>query len=174
MDNPMYGDYPLPPPLLGSKAQDEVLKSNGQPTPEEMKAVWTADVAATAELLDMMSASLERFFVLSEAQRIVLPLWALHTYVYKMARLTPYLRIHSPTMACGKSNLMDFLAAHVANPWKTDGCTAAALIRKVDAERPTLLLDETDAAFGREAEYTSHLRGILYKQLNLISTQKSV
>ena len=43
----------------------------------------------------------------------------------------------------------------------TDGCTAAALVRKVDAEQPTLLLDETDATFGRDAEYTSHLRGVI-------------
>ena len=34
-------------------------------------------------------------------------------------------------------------------------------MRKVDKDQPTLLLDETDAAFGREAEYTNHLRGVI-------------
>jgi uncharacterized protein DUF3631 len=39
--------------------------------------------------------------------------------------------------------------------------SAAVLVRKVDAERPTLLLDEADAAFNGEKEYGEALRGIL-------------
>ncbi|MBV8134493.1 MAG: DUF3631 domain-containing protein, partial [Deltaproteobacteria bacterium] len=39
--------------------------------------------------------------------------------------------------------------------------TAAALARKVDRDSPTLLLDESDAAFGGEREYAETPRGIL-------------
>jgi uncharacterized protein DUF3631 len=39
--------------------------------------------------------------------------------------------------------------------------TPAALIRTVDAERPTLLLDETDASFNGSKEMAETLRGIL-------------
>lgn len=39
--------------------------------------------------------------------------------------------------------------------------TAAVLTRKIDAESPTLLLDESDAAFGGEKEYAEALRGVL-------------
>ena len=49
----------------------------------------------------------------------------------------------------------------VARPWLTARTSAAALVRKVDADRPTLLLDESDAAFGAEKEYAEALRGIL-------------
>ena len=49
----------------------------------------------------------------------------------------------------------------VARPWLTGRTSAAALVRKVDADAPTLLLDESDAAFGGEKEYAEALRGIL-------------
>ena len=49
----------------------------------------------------------------------------------------------------------------VARPWLTGRTSAAALVRKVDAETPTLLLDESDAAFGGEREYADALRGVL-------------
>jgi hypothetical protein len=43
----------------------------------------------------------------------------------------------------------------------TGRVSAACLIRKVDQVRPTLLLDESDAAFAGEKEYAEALRGIL-------------
>jgi hypothetical protein len=49
----------------------------------------------------------------------------------------------------------------VARPWLTGRVTAAVLARKVDAARPTLLLDESDAAFKGEKEYAEALRGLL-------------
>lgn len=39
--------------------------------------------------------------------------------------------------------------------------TTAVLYRKIDAEQPTLLLDESDAAFAGEQEYAETLRGVL-------------
>jgi hypothetical protein len=41
----------------------------------------------------------------------------------------------------------------------TGRVTAAVLARKVDAERPTLLLDESDAAFKSEKEYRKRCAG---------------
>jgi hypothetical protein len=49
----------------------------------------------------------------------------------------------------------------VANPWFTGKTSAAALIRKIDAEAPTLLLDESDSAFHSDREYAEALRGLL-------------
>jgi hypothetical protein len=43
----------------------------------------------------------------------------------------------------------------------TGKVTAAVLTRKIDAEHPTLLLDESDAAFGGDKEYSEALRGVL-------------
>ena len=49
----------------------------------------------------------------------------------------------------------------MANPWLTSRVSAAVLVRKVADERPTLLLDESDAAFAGAEEYSEALRGIL-------------
>jgi len=61
----------------------------------------------------------------------------------------------------GKSRLLEVLDVLVANPWMTGRVTAAILMRKVDAKQPTLLLDESDAAFGSGKEYAEALRGML-------------
>jgi hypothetical protein len=49
----------------------------------------------------------------------------------------------------------------VNKPWLTGRVTPAVLARKIDAECPTLLLDETDAAFAGDEEYAETLRAIL-------------
>ena len=49
----------------------------------------------------------------------------------------------------------------VAKPWLTGRVTAAVLTRKIDGIQPTLLLDESDAAFSGEKEYAEALRGVL-------------
>ena len=49
----------------------------------------------------------------------------------------------------------------VDNPWLTGRVTGPALVRKIDAERPTLLLDETDATFSGAKSSYEILRGVL-------------
>ena len=49
----------------------------------------------------------------------------------------------------------------VARPWFTGRVTAAVLARKIDKETPSLLLDESDAAFNGDEEYAEVLRGVL-------------
>ena len=62
---------------------------------------------------------------------------------------------------CGKTNLLELLEMLVAKPWLTGSVSTAVLFRKIDAERPTLLLDESDATFNGNRDYAEALRGIL-------------
>jgi hypothetical protein len=71
------------------------------------------------------------------------------------------LQITSATKRSGKTRLLETLEPVVSRPWFTGRTSAAALVRKVDAECPTLLLDESDAAFGGDKDYAEALRGIL-------------
>jgi hypothetical protein len=71
------------------------------------------------------------------------------------------LAITSAEKECGKTRLLEVFETLVANPWFTGRVTAAVLTRKIDAEQPTLLLDESDAAFGSDKEYAEALRGVL-------------
>jgi hypothetical protein len=136
--------------------------------PTKFKSTWTqaltAAVTATqaiGELLDELVTFLRRFLIISEAQAPVIALWIVHTHVFEAADHTAYLAISSPEPECGKSLLLDVVKPVVWRPWKTEHVTVAALFRKIDAERPTLLLDESDPAFKGDKDYAEALRGIL-------------
>ena len=118
-------------------------------------------IADTAALLESCCKWVRRYVVLSEDQVIVLGAWILHTWVIEAAECTPYLHITAPEKGCGKSTLLESLEAVVNKPCKTAGLSAAALVRKVDRDSPTLLLDEMDAAFRGNKEFSEALRGVL-------------
>ncbi len=115
----------------------------------------------TSNLVDDIVIFLVRFVVLSEAQSNAIALWVVHSYAIEQADTTPYLNIYSAEKRSGKTRLLETLELLVANPWLTGRVTSAVLARKVDAECPTLLLDESDAAFKSDKEYAENLRGLL-------------
>lgn len=124
------------------------------------------DVAAwkPAEGIDTFGAVfkyLRRLVSLTEAQARVVVLWAAHCHAFDAADRTPYLAITSAEKQSGKTRLLEILRLFVPNPWLTVRVTAAVLIRKIDAEHPALLLDESDAAFSGEMDYAEALRGVL-------------
>jgi hypothetical protein len=69
-------------------------------------------------------------------------LWALHTHIFHQYSKSPRLAILSPVQNCGKSTVLDILAAMVWNPKKTADPSVASLFRQ--ANNHTLLLDEVD------------------------------
>jgi hypothetical protein len=115
----------------------------------------------TTALLEALRVWVRRYVVVTDDQLNVLAAWVLHTWAIDAAECTPYLHITAPEKGCGKSRVLETLEAVVRKPCKSGGMTAAALLRTVDQEKPTLLLDELDAAFGGEKEYKEALRGIL-------------
>jgi hypothetical protein len=122
---------------------------------------YKPEVVDGARLLDQVAAYIRRFVSLSESQTRVAAVWTAHTHAFEAADATPYLAITSAEKQSGKSRLLEVLDLVVENPWFTGKVTAAVLIRKIDTDRPTLLLDESDAAFGGEQEYAETLRGVL-------------
>ena len=114
-----------------------------------------------AELLENLIAFIRRFVVLSETQALLIALWIIHTHALDAADTTAYLNIHSAEKRSGKTRLLETLDLLVARPWFTGRVTSAVLVRKVAAETPTLLLDESDAAFNGNREYAEALRGVL-------------
>lgn len=115
-----------------------------------------------APLPDDLATFVRRFVVVSHAQATAVALWILHTHAFDAADASPYLAVTSPEKRCGKSRLFEVLELLVANPWKVITPTEAVVFRKVDLDRPTLLLDETDAIFGPNANGTYEgLRALL-------------
>jgi hypothetical protein len=142
--------------------QVEALGIDPQEMPaRDLIAYQAAAGESCAALLGEISAVLRRFVVMTAAQARVVALWVVHTHVLAAADATPYLAITSAEKRSGKTRLLEVLELLVANPWATGRTTTATLPRKIDAESPTLLLDESDAAFNGDKEYAEALRGVL-------------
>lgn len=137
----------------------------GEPRPE---------LRSGAVLADEVRQTIKRFVVLGEHETVALSLWTLHTHAFESSeQFTPYIAIHSPTRAAGKTTLVDVLFHLVAEPSRADSATAAVIYRKVDRGRgqgkpsgrpPTLFLDELDAVFSggsAKNERAEALRGVL-------------
>jgi Protein of unknown function (DUF3631) len=114
-----------------------------------------------AQLLEVLRSFVRRYVVLSDEEADLLALWVVHTHAFDAADTTPYLEIISAEKRSGKTRLLEVLETVVARPRFAGRVTSAVLARKIQAERPTLLLDESDAAFKGDKEYSETLRGIL-------------
>jgi len=132
------------------------------PVADALPTMTGAEAARiTGELLTQCHAWIRGYIILSDAQAVILAAWELHTYVFDAAETTPYIHITAPERACGKSRLMEASAAIAATPIRSGGMTAAALVRTIEAKKPTIFLDEMDAQLGGDKEYAETLRGIL-------------
>ena len=128
----------------------------------ELQPMTTEDAArSTANLLTQCREWIRRYIVVSEEQAVIMAVWTLHTYAFAAAETTPYIHITAPEKACGKSRLMETLEALSATPIRSGGMTAAALVRTIEAKRPTIFLDEMDASLNGDKEYAEAIRGIL-------------
>src|SRR5688500_4179534 len=105
----------------------------------------TTSPEAIAGTLDSLVLYVRRFMAMPPAQVHAVVLWAAHTHVFQAFETTPFLAVTSPQKRCGKSRLLDVLELVVACPWRTVMPSEAVLFRKINAQRPTLMLDETDA-----------------------------
>jgi hypothetical protein len=133
-------------------------------------SIWNAGVSVEevrAFMFDndaVLNSTIEfirRFVFLSESQARVAAAWVIHTHAFASATSTPYLAITSAEKQSGKTRLLEVFEMLVANPWLTGSVSAAVLSRNIDKKSPTLLLDESDAAFGGEKEYAEALRCVL-------------
>jgi hypothetical protein len=116
-----------------------------------------------AELLDDVTGILRRYVVFPQPEQAeVIALWAVHTWVIEAFDFTPYLHVFSAERRSGKSRTLDVLALLVKTPWRTAGVSLAALFRKIDKNKPTLLYDEIDTVFSNsKSDDTKDIQGFL-------------
>jgi len=124
-------------------------------------------VPAGAELLDDLHAAVTRYVVLpSEHAADAVVLWIAASHALPAWQHAPRLAIASPEKRCGKSRLLDVIAATCHDPLITVNATVAAVFRSlaVDEDHPrTLLVDEADTIFATKtrADQNEDLRGLL-------------
>jgi hypothetical protein len=117
--------------------------------------------SALDTLLTILEKFIRTFVVVTAEQATAIVLWTASTHTLNAFDCLAFLQITSAVKGSGKTRLLEVLEQVVARPWLTGRVTAAVLVRKTDRECPTLLLDESDAAFKGEKEYAEALRGIL-------------
>ena len=142
---------------------DDIDWGDGQPKAETRTApeAYPDPQLFLGVLLRELEAYICDYVAMTYEQATAVTLWTAHTHVLAAADCTPYLQINSATARAGKTRLLEVLEPVVLRPWFTGRTTAAALMRKIDAESPTLLLDESDATFKGVPEYAEALRGVL-------------
>lgn len=112
-------------------------------------------------LLDDLAAYIRRFVVLGDDELAAVALWIVHAHAIDAAESTGYLNLSSPEKESGKTRLLEVISHLVPQPWLAASISAAVLVRKVDEEKPTLLLDEVDALMKGDKERAEAIRGIL-------------
>jgi hypothetical protein len=122
---------------------------------------WEPGNIDLAALLDDVAAFVRRYVVLTNHQLRAIALWVAHTYAIDAADCTPYLLIQSAEKRSGKTLLLEVLSLLVARAWFTGRVTKAVLVRRIARLGPTLLLDETDATFSGNKEFSEGIRGVL-------------
>jgi hypothetical protein len=118
---------------------------------------WPIPVSG-AEALDAVLVIVMRYIVITKTAGVALALWILHSYLMDAWQHSPILAVVSPVKRCGKSTLLSMSQALVYRPLICANTTSAVLFRLIEAEQPTLLLDEADTWLTNEQ---SELRGIV-------------
>ena len=85
----------------------------------------------------------EEYLSLEPHEYPVCALWCMHSHLFAKFMHTPRLVLRSPVRECGKTTLLDVVAALVPYPYKSENMTAAVFFRVSD-RGDSLLLDEVD------------------------------
>jgi len=167
----------LPPILSGKTGIDDYIAETGA-TVEDLARLVVDDLPGAptttraaptpedpapplSELLDQVVGTIRQYVMMTVEQADAVALWTAHTHAFGAADATAYLNINSPEKRSGKTRHLEVLETIVARPWLTGRVSSAVLVRKIDKERPTLLLDESDHAFKGDKDYAEALRGVL-------------
>lgn len=133
--------------LAAGGTADELLRlAEDAPTAESLASV------DGAEILDAVVRFVRRFVVVTPEQTHVIALWVLHTWAFDASDQTVYLAILSAEKRSGKTRLLEVLGVVTRSPWHAVQPSEAVVYRKIEKDRPTLLLDETDALFSQRGD----------------------
>lgn len=103
-----------------------------------------------AVLLDEVETYVSRFVAYpSDEARVAVVLWAAHSHLVDSGENSPRLALLSPEPGSGKTRTLEVLELLTPRPMPVLSASPAAVFRSIESERPTLLMDEVDALFGR-------------------------
>ncbi|MGK2872968.1 MAG: DUF3631 domain-containing protein [Alphaproteobacteria bacterium] len=110
-----------------------------------------------AALLDEVAATVRRFIVCDPEIAETAALWILFTWLVDRFDIAPMILITAPEMRCGKTQFLIVIGKMVRRPLAASNLSPAVVYHVIEADAPTLLIDEADSFF-RDNE---DLRGIV-------------
>jgi hypothetical protein len=129
----------IPTIIAAADADESAGESNHRPS-----APQGPTSGPDVNVLDLVLRLLEMHVAITPEERVAVALWILHTYVFDRFTITPRLALLSPVRGCGKTTLLVLLELLVADPYRTDNVTAAAIYHQLDYRQFSLLIDEVD------------------------------
>jgi putative DNA primase/helicase len=147
----------------------EVAKRRGDPVdvPSQGRSLdlrkpdpWPVPVDGAA-LLDELTAAIRQYVVLAAHQAEAIALWVIFTHAFDAFDFSPRLVISSAEKRSGKTRLVEVLDRVVCKPLFVSGISGAALLRVIEAQAPTMLLDEIDTLMKGDTEMREALRGLI-------------
>ena len=130
----------------------------GQPVEWHDPEPWPKRVDGAA-LLDVLVALLERYASLPDGGAVAVALWALYTWTFRAFAVAPNLMITAPERESGKTRVTELLSWAVPRAKPVSDASAAAIIRGIERDGPTLLFDEAQHFLNRRQD--DPIRGIL-------------
>ena len=146
-------------PGLPVRASHPSLGMGDAQNVEGDEAVHISTLVAT---LDAVVAHIRRFVHFATPEHAdAVALWAAHSHV-PLERLeqSPILALTSAVKQSGKTRVLDVIECLVRAPWRITRPSESVLFRKIDADHPTVLLDEIDAIFGDKTGNTEGIRSL--------------
>lgn len=116
-----------------------------------------AESADGSKLLDAIKDVFEKYVVLPPHTAEAIALWIMHTWAIDAVDISPILAIISPEKRCGKTTVLKLLNRLTRRASLASNISTAALFRYIEAEQPTLLIDEGDSFLKDNEE----MRGVL-------------
>ncbi|NDB70476.1 MAG: hypothetical protein EB015_21210, partial [Methylocystaceae bacterium] len=127
-------------------------------TAELVKTVepWEEPIVL-GDVLDDVRRVFDRHIVCDATVKTAATLWVAYSWCIEHVPFAPLAIITAPEKACGKTQLLEVMGRLSRKPLMASGISPAAVFRVVDAEKPTLLIDEADTFVKSNEE----LRGII-------------
>lgn len=126
----------------------EILFDDPEPWPDPVDG---------KELLDQISATIQRFVVLPSGGCETLALWVLFSWLHDAFNISPILDFRSPTKRCGKTTGLRVMSRLVPKPLIAANISTASLFRSLEYFRPTLVIDEVDTFL----RFNEEIHGVL-------------
>lgn len=114
------------------------------------------------ELINQLEAFFAERAHLPGGAALLLAYFTLNTWTFQVFDTVPYLLLESAVPGCGKSTVIRLLATLSCRSRKASSLSEAVMFRLIDAEAPSLFVDEAEVIEGR-SERAEALRAVAHE-----------